>query len=253
MRVFTHNFFSRLKYTCNATMMNIFELTKMHKRKQQNRIKVYEELLAKCHKKIYEICKGNNVSECIYKVPMYTFGSPLYNQEAAIAYILLKLRKNSFDVYYEKPNILHISWDKHKQTYFYDSDVLLLENQPDKASEVLSKLNKQPDGSTFLQPPPQRQYQPQPPPPPQQQQRRYQQRRYQPPPPKIEYNPQYQIQYQQQQQQQQPPQQLTYTPQSSSSYSTDDIQDKELNSNSIQSMSYMTKYFKDLNQKYLTD
>jgi len=26
-----------------------------------------------------------------------------------------------------------------------------------------------------------------------------------------------------------------------------------LNSNSIQSMSYMTKYFKDLNQKYLTD
>jgi hypothetical protein len=234
-------------------MMNIFELTKMHKRKQQNRIKIYDELLSKCHKKIYQICKGNNVSECLYKVPMYTFGSPLYNHEAAIAYIMLKLRKNGFDVVYEKPNIIRVSWDKHKQTYFYDQDVLLLENEPDRAKDILKKLNKQPEGSQFKRKP--LQYQPQP--------QQYQQRSHVPSyPQQYQQQPQYQQQHieyvpQQRQTSYTPPapQQITYNPQQQYQPSTNTQQHDtdNANTNSVQSMSYMTKYFKDLNQKYLTE
>jgi hypothetical protein len=242
--------------------MNIFELTKMHKRKQQNKIKVYDELLSKCHKKIYQICNGNNVSECLYKVPVYTFGSPLYNQEAAIAYIMLKLRKNGFDVVYEKPNIIRVSWDKHKQTYFYDQDVLLLENEPYRAKDILKKLNKQPEGSQFKRKPLQYQQQPQ---------QRQQSPQYQPrshssssssyprQPPQYQQPQQQQIEYtspafQQTSYTPQAPQQITYNPQQQYKSSTNTQHDTDnANTNSVESMSYMTKYFKDLNQKYLTE
>ena len=80
-------------------MINLFELTKIHKRKQKNKEKVYEDILNDCHKKIYNVVKINNKSECMFQIPMYKFGLPLYNQKACLAYVLIKLRKNGFDYF----------------------------------------------------------------------------------------------------------------------------------------------------------
>lgn len=124
-------------------MINMFELTKIHKRFQQNKIKVYDEILTDCHKKIHNVVKINDKSECIFKVPSYKFGLPKFNREACLAHILIKLRKNGFDVKSHPPDRIHISWEKHKQTYFYDPNVLMIENDPSKSKEILYKLNKE--------------------------------------------------------------------------------------------------------------
>src|SRR3989344_6327233 len=125
------------------SMINMFELTKIHKRYQQNKIKVYDHILEDCHKKIYNIVKINDKSECNFKVPDYKFGLPIFNRDACLAYILIKLRKNGFDAKCLPPNQIYISWEKHKQTYFYDQNVLMIENNPSNSKEILHKLNKE--------------------------------------------------------------------------------------------------------------
>jgi len=120
----------------------MFELTKLHKQRQQNKIKVYDSILADCHKKIYNVAKLNNKAECVFTVPAYSFGLPHYSRDACLAHVLIKLRKNGFSVVYKKPDQIQISWEKHKQTYFYDPNVLLIENNPNKSNEVFRKLNK---------------------------------------------------------------------------------------------------------------
>jgi hypothetical protein len=126
-----------------STMINMFELTKIHKRYQQNKIKVYDEILGDCHKKIYNVVKINDKSECIFKIPVYKFGLPKYNRDACLAHILIKLRKNGFDAKCMPPDRVYISWEKHKQTYFYDPNVLMIENNPSKSREILHNLNKE--------------------------------------------------------------------------------------------------------------
>lgn len=121
----------------------MFELTKIHKRYQQNKIKVYDEILGDCHKKIYNVVKVNDKSECLFKVPSYKFGLPKFNRDACLAHILIKLRKNGFDAKSLPPDRIYISWEKHKQTYFYDPNVLMIENNPNKSREILYKLNKE--------------------------------------------------------------------------------------------------------------
>jgi len=124
------------------SMINMFELTKIHKRRQQGKIKIYDEILADCHKKIYNVVKMNDKDECIFKVPSYKFGLPTFNRDACTAHILIKLRNNGFDAKYVPPDKIHISWKKQKQTYFYDPNVLMIENNPQKSKEILQKLNK---------------------------------------------------------------------------------------------------------------
>jgi len=124
-------------------MINMFELTKIHKRYQQNKLKIYDEILGDCHKKIYSVVKNNDKSECLFKVPVCKFGLPKFNQEACLAHILIKLRKNGFEVKCQPPDTIHISWEKHKQTYFYDPNVLMIENNPSISKNVLHQLNKE--------------------------------------------------------------------------------------------------------------
>jgi hypothetical protein len=124
-------------------MINMFELTKIHKRFQQNKIKVYDEILGDCQKKIYNVVKTNDLSECFFTIPMYKFGLPKFNRNACLAHVLIKLRKNGFDAKFVPQNSIHVSWEKHKQTYFYDPNVLLIENNPSRSKEILYKLNKE--------------------------------------------------------------------------------------------------------------
>lgn len=202
--------------------MNIFELTKIHKRKQQNRIKVYDEMLINCHKKIFETSKSN-LSICRYIVPLYKFGLPLYNQKACIAYIILKLRKNGFDIYYEEPNTIHISWERHKQNYYYDQDVLMLEKNPENANQILSNLNT----PTYHQ---QQTQQKQPHRPQQIQQRK---------PLQIQHQPQQQNNF------------YTSVDNQPSTLQIEYIPEDNTEESGAHSSSYMTKYYKDLNTKYL--
>jgi hypothetical protein len=54
---------------------------------------------------------GNNKSFCVYKVPPYVIGWPLYSWEKVTAYVLKKLRKEGFEAHYLGENAMYISWE----------------------------------------------------------------------------------------------------------------------------------------------
>ena len=103
-------------------MINIYELTKIHKKKQETKINIFNKILVKCHNKIHQTVKINKTN-CFYKVPPFLFGSPLYNQDACIAHILMKLKKNGFDVKFKHPNIIFISWEKYNYDNYDKSNI----------------------------------------------------------------------------------------------------------------------------------
>lgn len=104
--------------------MNIDKLHIIHDKQEQQKISVYRDILNKCYRNITNMAR-NGHKVCWYFVPFIIFGKPIYNVNACICFIIVKLKKKGFDIKYYQPNILHISWEKKKNQEY---DKYLLEN-----------------------------------------------------------------------------------------------------------------------------
>ena len=83
--------------------MDIGSLAHVNRSRQLRRMKIYDRLLQNCHKKIKSSSNGDkNKCVCVYKVPPFTFGEPVYNLNTAIIYIIDKLKENGFDAHYRE-------------------------------------------------------------------------------------------------------------------------------------------------------
>ena len=85
------------------------EIQKIHNEKLLARLKYYDRLLNKCFVKIRKSVSNDN-TYCLFAVPEYVMGFPLYNTQQCIYYIMNKLKNNGFDSQYIPPNIMFISW-----------------------------------------------------------------------------------------------------------------------------------------------
>lgn len=73
--------------------------------------KIYEEILKKSHHRIKTVSKQNPlIGYCLYIIPKFIYGIPLYNLSECVKYLFEKLTENGFKVYYTHPNLLIISW-----------------------------------------------------------------------------------------------------------------------------------------------
>jgi hypothetical protein len=106
-------------------MLDIFDLTKTHQKKQEKRIEIYDEILRRCHKKIKD-ANSIDMSACRFTVPPFVAGLPIYQIKPCIAYLIIKLQNNGFDIFYEKPNTLYISWEKYRYKFFKEERRKLL-------------------------------------------------------------------------------------------------------------------------------
>ena len=87
--------------------------------RQSKRYAIYEEVFQKVVSKIkYENTKTDSCY-CLYKLPVWVFGVPLYNLGACAEYIINRLKEHYFQVTFAPPNILHIYWNvrPHNSTY----------------------------------------------------------------------------------------------------------------------------------------
>ena len=94
--------------------LNIFELQNSINKKKQNRTYIYENVLEKCNLKI-KTAASQEKYECIYDVPKYIVGLPLYNINDCMDFIINQLNDNGFVVNYHFPKFLHISWYPPKE------------------------------------------------------------------------------------------------------------------------------------------
>ena len=97
------------------SQLNINKLYETAKKKELNKFENFDKLLVKCHNKI-KAYADNHKTECLYKVPGFTIGIPLYNIDELQEYIVSSLVKNGLIVNKQPNYWLYISWDiKNKE------------------------------------------------------------------------------------------------------------------------------------------
>ena len=75
--------------------LNLDDLYSNKKEEFQGKIKVYQNLLARVHKKIKHTSRQrNNDCYCFYVIPEFIFGIPKYDVAACTSYIIQKLQEN---------------------------------------------------------------------------------------------------------------------------------------------------------------
>ena len=94
--------------------LNLDELYERKNEVEQNRIKIYQKILARVHTKI-KITSRQRISEqfCFFIIPEFLVGTPRYDSAACTAYIIDKLIDNGFQIKYTHPNLLFISWQHY--------------------------------------------------------------------------------------------------------------------------------------------
>ena len=120
--------------------LDIVALRKVKDKKQERRIKIYDEILKNCHNKIVKHSNEDNDC-CIYQVPEFKFGVPIYNLNSCMVYIIYKLRDNGFTVKYIYPNYIFISWKK-SETEKEREAIMLTEELPKINEHIPINRNK---------------------------------------------------------------------------------------------------------------
>ena len=77
--------------------------------KDRYRMQVYKRLLERCYIKI-KSASDNEETFCIYRVPEYVFGEPIFKLPECILFIITNLKNSGFIIKYYKPNVIYITW-----------------------------------------------------------------------------------------------------------------------------------------------
>ncbi len=93
-----------------SKMINIDDLHREQDRREDNKMEIYNTILEMVHQKIKFTSKISKDKFCLYSVPTYVYGLPLFDINNCIIYLTKKLTDNGFDIRYTHPNLLLISW-----------------------------------------------------------------------------------------------------------------------------------------------
>lgn len=93
------------------TTVNVKDIMATQKQRQQKRHEVFDQIMEKINRLIVKSIKVlRNNNSCVYEVPEFLIGSPLYELNECINYLIKKLTENGFYVRYFFPRVLYISW-----------------------------------------------------------------------------------------------------------------------------------------------
>ena len=90
--------------------LNINELYDSINTKNFKRLKKFDDILLQIHRRIKYHAELEQTF-CLYNIPEFIFGIPLYNVNDLKNYIMNTLKKNGFKILYFHPNTIFISWD----------------------------------------------------------------------------------------------------------------------------------------------
>jgi len=136
MNLMKYDYYGNYNKNEESFTFNIHEIHKKQKEKEKNRLKIYENISAKCFKKIKETSL-NEETFCFYKLPEYIPGLPLYNMTECVIFILNLLNEKGFNSRYCDPFMIFISWNLPKPT------LKLINNEPQKEikKNIIDNLN----------------------------------------------------------------------------------------------------------------
>lgn len=137
------NFFVLFIY---MSLIDISELHKKTREQREKKIKIYEEVLKKCHHRILLVSKLTPMNQwCFYLIPKVMFGMPLYNLAECVEYLVRMLSDNGFKVAYTHPNLLLITWFENDRGGKYPN----LVNMQQSISNGKSRQNRVSNNSSL--------------------------------------------------------------------------------------------------------
>jgi hypothetical protein len=89
--------------------MNVNDIQQRQYNKDRYRMQVYKRLLERCYIKI-KSASNNEEKFCLYRVPEYVFGEPIFKLPECILFIITNLKNSGFIIKYYKPNVIYITW-----------------------------------------------------------------------------------------------------------------------------------------------
>ena len=90
-------------------MVNAKDLVKKQKKKDKEKNIIYQKVFERIDKKIL-MASGQNFYQCLYEIPEFMLGLPLYNLHECIIYIDKKLKENGFKTMWNNNEVL-IDWE----------------------------------------------------------------------------------------------------------------------------------------------
>ena len=98
--------------------LDLDELFKEKKQTYEHKIKIYQKILARVHKKIKTVSRMRNSEKfSFFLIPEFILGIPRYDMAECTSFIIEKLSDNGFMVKYTHPNLLFISWQHYLPKY----------------------------------------------------------------------------------------------------------------------------------------
>jgi hypothetical protein len=95
------------------SQLNIKDLYTSAKKTELGKYKIFDEILTKCHKKI-KLNADNKKTECIFQIPPFIFGKPLYDIDELQIYVFKSLKINGFEVKKLMEYHIFINWNINK-------------------------------------------------------------------------------------------------------------------------------------------
>jgi hypothetical protein len=90
--------------------ISVYELYNAMREKQTRQASAFTAVLDRCYSRIKKHASVNRV-DCVYEVPEFILGHPLYDINRCITFVVRHLHMNGFRVAYYFPRYLYISWD----------------------------------------------------------------------------------------------------------------------------------------------
>lgn len=120
-------------------LIDIHELNNARDFRFKQRIATYDTFLKRCIQKIKTITRER--SFCLYKVPLFSIGVPLYDRNKCIYYIYHKLKHLGFEVRYNPDTSLYISWG-HITSYVKEPDLKKKKEVEKQTKEIKEKAER---------------------------------------------------------------------------------------------------------------
>ena len=126
--------------------LNMDDLYKQKKISEEHKIKIYQKVLARVHKKIKSTSRmRNNDKFCFFLLPEFILGVPKYDMVECTSYVIEKLIDNGFMMKYTHPNLLFISWQHYIPNYQRAQIKKKTGVAVDAYGKVIQKRNKKAD------------------------------------------------------------------------------------------------------------
>ena len=97
-----------------TSQLNIDELYNSAKRKELKKYETFDKILLRCHTRI-KLYAENRKTECLYQIPQFIIGVPLYNVGELQEYIVRALKNNGLLVKEYTHNWIFISWNRKER------------------------------------------------------------------------------------------------------------------------------------------